>query len=118
MLYRVNFEDVSINCAQPRFQHKNTKNFKLVSVVCKKIQLKSKNKTFRLFEKGFDDNTLCYINNLQGKTYSKCVYNIQKLIGTLFQLDGSRSFQLVLTLSYFEWLLVEMKTKPEIKCWF
>ena len=47
------------------FQNKNTNNFKLISVVCKKIQLKSKNKTFRLFEKGFNDNTLCYLNNLQ-----------------------------------------------------
>ena len=47
------------------FQNKNTYNFRLISVVCKKIQLKSKNKTFRLFEKGFNDNTLCYLNNLQ-----------------------------------------------------
>jgi len=41
-------------------------NSKLLCVICNDIQLKSKkNKTYKLFETGFKDNTLCYLNNLQ-----------------------------------------------------
>ena len=41
-------------------------NVKLVCVVCNYIQLKSeKNKTFQIFEKGFERNTICYLNNLE-----------------------------------------------------
>jgi hypothetical protein len=44
----------------------NTKNSKLLCVVCNKIQFKSKkNKAYKLFEIGFKHDTLCYINNLQ-----------------------------------------------------
>jgi len=44
----------------------NNQNNKLLCVVCNKIQIKStKNKTYKLFETGFDQNTLCYIKNLK-----------------------------------------------------
>jgi len=49
----------------------NDENSKLLCVVCNKIQLKSnKNKTFNLFKIGFENNTLCYLNNLQNIIYS------------------------------------------------
>ena len=49
----------------------NSKKSKLLCVVCNKIQLKSnKNKTFNLFKVGFENNTLCYPNNLQNIIYS------------------------------------------------
>jgi hypothetical protein len=41
-------------------------NNKLLCIVCNKIILKSKNnKIYKLFEIGFKNNTLCYINNLK-----------------------------------------------------
>jgi len=44
----------------------NNMNSKLLCVVCNEIQFKSKkNKAYKLFETGFDNNTLCYLNNLQ-----------------------------------------------------
>jgi len=44
----------------------NNKNSKLLCVVCNEIQFKSKkNKAYNLFETGFKNNTLCYLNNLQ-----------------------------------------------------
>lgn len=44
----------------------NNKNSKLLCVVCNEIQFKSKkNKAYKLFETGFTNDTLCYINNLQ-----------------------------------------------------
>lgn len=44
----------------------NNENSKLLCVVCNEIQFKSKkNKTYKLFETGFKNNTLCYLNNLQ-----------------------------------------------------
>jgi hypothetical protein len=40
-------------------------NYKLLCVICNEIQLKNKNnKVYKLFETGFKNNTLCYINNL------------------------------------------------------
>lgn len=52
-------------------QKKDNEKFKLLCVVCNKIQLKSdKNKTFKLFKVGFENNTLCYLNNLQNIIYS------------------------------------------------
>ena len=49
----------------------NSENSKLVCVVLNKIELKSnKNKTFKLFKVGFENNTLCYLNNLQSIIYS------------------------------------------------
>lgn len=49
----------------------NNKNCKLLCVVCNKIKLKStKNKVFTLFKIGFENNTLCYLNNLQNIIYS------------------------------------------------
>jgi len=44
----------------------NNENSKLLCVVCNEIQFKSKkNKAYKLFEIGFKNNTLCYLNNLQ-----------------------------------------------------
>jgi len=44
----------------------NNENSKLLCVVCNEIQFKSKkNKAYKLFETGFENNTLCFINNLQ-----------------------------------------------------
>ena len=43
----------------------NTNNSKLVCVICNKIQFKNKNKAYKLFEIGFRNNTLCYLNNLE-----------------------------------------------------
>lgn len=44
----------------------NNINSKLLCVVCKEIQFKSnKCKIYKLFENGFENNTLCYLNNLQ-----------------------------------------------------
>ena len=44
----------------------NNEKSKLLCVVCNNIELKSKkNKTYKLFEIGFENNTLCFINNLQ-----------------------------------------------------
>ena len=46
-------------------KHNNEKS-KLLCVVCNEVQLSSKkNKTFKLFETGFKNDTLCYLNNLQ-----------------------------------------------------
>lgn len=43
----------------------NNQNSKLLCVVCNPIQFTSKkNKTYKLFEIGFRDNTLCYLMNL------------------------------------------------------
>lgn len=43
----------------------NNSNSKLLCVVCNYVQFKSqKNKAYRLFEIGFENNTLCYLNNL------------------------------------------------------
>jgi hypothetical protein len=44
----------------------NNENSKLLCVVCNEIQFKSKkNKAYKLFEMGFKNNTLCYLNNLK-----------------------------------------------------
>jgi hypothetical protein len=42
----------------------NTNNSKLLCVICNDIKFKKINKTFKLFEVGFKNNTLCYIKNL------------------------------------------------------
>jgi hypothetical protein len=45
--------------------NENNRTVKLLCVVCSKIELKSKkNKIYKLFEKGFTDNTLCYPNGI------------------------------------------------------
>jgi hypothetical protein len=52
-------------------KNKNSENCKLLCVVCNKIHLKSnKNKIFNIFKVGFENNTLCYLNNLQNIIYS------------------------------------------------
>ena len=44
----------------------NNEYCKLLCVICSNIQFKSKqNKAYKLFEVGFENNTLCYLNNLQ-----------------------------------------------------
>lgn len=49
----------------------NNENCKLLCVVCNEIQFKSnKNKAYKLFEIGFKNDTLCYLNNLQNIIYS------------------------------------------------
>lgn len=46
-------------------KHNNEKS-KLLCVVCKEIKFKrTKNKTYKLFEIGFKNNTLCYLKNLE-----------------------------------------------------
>lgn len=47
--------------------NKNNPYYKLVSVVCNYIQFKSsRTKAHKLFEYGFEQNTLCYVGNLIG----------------------------------------------------
>ena len=49
----------------------NNENSKLLCLICNEIQFKeTKNKTYKLFKTGFDNNTLCYLNNLQSIIYS------------------------------------------------
>ena len=44
----------------------NNENSKLLCVICNEVQFKSKkNKAYKLFETGFKNKTLCYLNNLQ-----------------------------------------------------
>ena len=43
----------------------NTDKSKLLCVICNQIKFINKNKTFKLFEVGFANNTLCYLNNLE-----------------------------------------------------
>jgi hypothetical protein len=44
----------------------NNENSKLLCVICNEIQFKNnKNKAYKLFEVGFENNTLCYLNNLK-----------------------------------------------------
>jgi len=44
----------------------NNDNSKLLCVVCNHVQFKrSNNKTYRLFVEGYNNNTLCYLNNLK-----------------------------------------------------
>ena len=43
----------------------NTKNSKLLCVVCNQIKISSnKNKAYKLFETGFSNDTLCYLKNM------------------------------------------------------
>jgi hypothetical protein len=42
----------------------NNEKIKLLCVVCNDIYFKNKNKAFKLFQIGFKNNTLCYLNNL------------------------------------------------------
>ena len=49
----------------------NSDNLRLVCVVANHIKLSSeKNKTFALFQKGFQENTLCYLKNLKTIIYT------------------------------------------------
>lgn len=43
----------------------NTECCKLLCVVCNEKQFKTKTKTYKLFEIGFKNDTLCYLNNLK-----------------------------------------------------
>jgi hypothetical protein len=53
-------------------------NIKLICVVCNFIEIKSnKNKIFKIFNKGFKNNTICYINNLKNIICS--YFDINKL---------------------------------------
>jgi hypothetical protein len=48
-------------------QYNNTKlNHKILCVICNEISLKTtNNKIYTLFNKGFSDNSICYLNNLE-----------------------------------------------------
>jgi len=55
-----------LNRGSKYIENNNNENSKLLCVVCNEIQFKSKkNKAYKLFESGFENNTLCYLNNLQ-----------------------------------------------------
>lgn len=44
----------------------NTNKSKLLCVICNKIKFNScKNKTYKLFETGYTNNTLCYVNGMK-----------------------------------------------------
>ena len=59
----------------------NTENSKLLCVVCNEIQFKSKkNKAYKLFETGFRNNTLCYLNNLRNIIFE--YFHISPIIPT------------------------------------
>ena len=48
----------------------NNENSKLLCVICNDIELKrEKNKVYNLFKIGFENDTLCYINNLKNIIY-------------------------------------------------
>ncbi len=43
----------------------NNENIKLLCVICKFTEIKTYNKTYKIFDKGFEENTICYLNNLE-----------------------------------------------------
>jgi hypothetical protein len=44
----------------------NNENSKLLCVICNEIQFKTENnKAYKLFKNGFENNTLCYLKNMQ-----------------------------------------------------
>lgn len=45
--------------------HQSNRGQKLLCVICNKIQFKRKTKISRLFQVGFDNDTLCYKKNLK-----------------------------------------------------
>lgn len=48
----------------------NNENSRLLCVICNEIQFKSnKNKAYKLFEIGFNNNTLCYLKNIKFIVY-------------------------------------------------
>lgn len=51
------------------------KDRKILCVICNKIQFTNKNKTYYMFKKGFEDDTLCYLNNLKNIIYT--YFNIE-----------------------------------------
>lgn len=54
----------------------DNKNCKLLCVICNEIYFKNeKNKIYNLFKIGFENNTLCYINNI--KTVIHSYFNIE-----------------------------------------
>ena len=56
----------------------NNENSKLLCLVCNEMVFTSnKNKAFNLFKIGFENNTLCYLNNLENIIYS--YFNIIKI---------------------------------------
>lgn len=43
----------------------NTKKIKLLCIICNEIHFSNtKNKVYKLFDVGFSNNTLCYLNNI------------------------------------------------------
>lgn len=54
-----------LNRGSKYLENKNDENIKLLCVVCNEIQFKTETKAFKLFEIGFRNDTLCYLNNLE-----------------------------------------------------
>ena len=48
----------------------NTTNTKLLCVVCNNVVIKNYNKIYKLFDIGFTNNTLCFLNNLENIIHS------------------------------------------------
>lgn len=54
----------------------NNENSRLLCVICNEMKFKSnKNKAYKLFEIGFTNNTLCYLNNLENIITSYFTYH-------------------------------------------
>ena len=64
-----------LNRGSKYLENKNDENIKLLCVVCNEIEFKTKTKAFKLFEIGFRNNTLCYLNNLENIIKSYYNYN-------------------------------------------
>ena len=55
-----------LNRGYKYLESKTPLNCKLLCVVCNEIQFtKNKNKAYKLFKIGFENNTLCYLNNIE-----------------------------------------------------
>lgn len=54
-----------LNRGSKYLENNNDENIKLLCVVCNEIQFKTETKAFKLFEIGFRNDTLCYLNNLE-----------------------------------------------------
>ena len=55
-----------LNRGYKYIENKTNDNCKLLCVVCNEIQFtRIKNKAYKLFKIGFENNTLCYLNNIE-----------------------------------------------------
>lgn len=66
----------------------NNQNSKLLCVVCNEIQFKNnKNKVFKIFEIGFNNDTLCYLNNLENIINNYFNNGLNLTINSCFDID-------------------------------